>query len=80
MKIWKSVLLFLAILSWLPVFSAGKAAAEITDTSQLINIYGSSTTGVINSFSIVLPNSTLQANPIPQGKAVVIQYIKADFV
>jgi hypothetical protein len=27
-----------------------------------------------------LPNGTLQANPIPQGKAVVIQYINIFFV
>jgi hypothetical protein len=79
MKIWKTGLLFLAILSWSLTFSADKAAAEITNASQLVNLYGSSTTGVINSFSQVLPNGTLQANPIPQGKAVVIQYIKFVF-
>jgi hypothetical protein len=75
MKVWKTGLLILAILSWSLIFPADKAAAEITNASQLVNMYGSSTTGVIDSLSLVLPNGTLQANPIPQGKAVVIQFI-----
>ena len=79
MKIWKTGLLFLAILSWSLVFSADKTAAEITNATQIVNMYGSSTTGVINSFSLVMPNGTLQANPIPIGKAVVVQYINVIF-
>jgi hypothetical protein len=80
MKIWKTGLLVLAILAWSLVSSADKAAAEITNASQLVNMSGSSTTGVINSFSLVMPNGTLQANPIPQGKAVVIQYINCYYI
>ena len=80
MKIWRTGLLFLAILSWSLAFSADMVAAEITNASQIVNLYGYSTTGVIKSFSQVLPNGTLQANPIPPGKAVVIQYIKFNFL
>jgi hypothetical protein len=76
----KTGLLLLAILSWSLAFSTDKAAAEITNASQLVNLYGYSTTGIINSFSLVLPNGTLQADPIPQGKAVVIQWIKYYFI
>jgi hypothetical protein len=72
MKRFKSFIVIGATISWLSFCLPSPAITQVLGLSQIVELYGSSTNGIVNSWSIILPNGNLQAYTMPSGKALVI--------
>jgi hypothetical protein len=75
MKAVSKLLVVIAVLGLISFTFCTEATAELPGPSTLVNLFGSSTTGEVSSFSIINANGTVQAYQIPSGKALIIQSI-----
>ncbi len=72
----KSLIKYLLILGiFISINSNFSAMAQVLGPSQLVNLYGSSNSYAVNSFSLIAANGTTQSFQIPSGKTFVIKQV-----